>query len=115
MLFVDPQGAATLGNKGNHCLLHKVSQHQIFILMFGFRQFSVIGSTSIKYNIADHYLTSLANVQVVGGQIFNILSQNFTLRCLHYPLSLANLASPKTPSLPAITGKSGKSQDASKR
>lgn len=65
--------------------------------MFGFRQFSVIGSTSIKYNIADHYLTSLANVQAVGGQIFNILSQNFTLRCLHYPLSLANLASPKTP------------------
>ena len=35
--------------------------------MFGFRQFSVIGSTLIKYNVEDHYLTSLANVQAVGG------------------------------------------------
>lgn len=40
---------------------------KIFVIMFGFRQFSVIGSTLIKYNIADHYLTSLANVQAVGG------------------------------------------------
>jgi len=27
MLFVDPQDAATLGNKGSHCLLQRVSQH----------------------------------------------------------------------------------------
>jgi len=27
MLSVGPQGAATLGNKGAHCLLHRVSQH----------------------------------------------------------------------------------------
>merc|ERR1712128_359871 len=27
MLSVGPQAAATLGNKGAHCLLHRVSQH----------------------------------------------------------------------------------------
>lgn len=67
MLFVDPHGAATLGKKGVTVFFIECLNIKIFVFMFGFRQFSVIGSTLIKYDIADHYLTSLANVQAVGG------------------------------------------------
>merc|ERR1711892_1311668 len=45
MQFVNPQGAAVLVNKVVHCLLHRVSQHLNIVLMFGFWEFSVIGST----------------------------------------------------------------------
>merc|ERR1711892_648646 len=78
MLSVGPQGAATLGNKGAHCLLHRVSQHlnirhhvrspAVFCYRKHFK----------KYDTADHYLTSLANIHAVVVRIFIILSQHVT-------------------------------------
>jgi len=69
--------------------------------MFGLRQFSVIGSTSKKYDTADHYLTSLANIHAVVVRIFIILSQHVT------SLQGAFVA--------VITDRSGRTQDGSKR
>lgn len=34
----------------------------IFVIVFGFLLFYVIGSTLTKYDTTDHYLTSLANI-----------------------------------------------------
>jgi len=34
----------------------------IFVIVFGFSLFYVIGSTLTKYDTTDHYLTSLANI-----------------------------------------------------
>lgn len=84
MLSVGPRVAATLGNKGAHCLLHRVSQHlnihhhvrspAVFCYRKHFK----------KYDTADHYLTSLANIHAVVVRIFIILSQrNKFSRCLH--------------------------------
>jgi len=101
MLSVGPQGAATLGNKGAHCLLHRVSQHlnihhhvrspAVFCYRKHFK----------KYDTADHYLTSLANIHAVVVRIFIILSQHVT--------SLQGAF------IDVITGRSGRTQDGSKR
>merc|ERR1712123_422697 len=90
MLSVGPQGAATLGNKGAHCLLH-VQSPAVFCYRKHFK----------KYDTADHYLTSLANIHAVVVRIFIILSQHVT------SLQGAFVA--------VITGRSSRTQDGSKR
>lgn len=48
----------------------------IFVIVFGFLLFYVIGSTLTKYDTTDHYLTSLANIPGV-----NMIFHPFVTTC----------------------------------